>query len=149
MCKHHWRHLSLIQTCFEGESCWVCHGRFHSILPKEYPGTFWELPWGLYKEMPTNTQGQSDIVSHQTNIWNKVYRVKWTFYYTATVMNLATPKAAAKREPLFSKPASAARGPRILENVFHRPSLLGVVYIRLDIHLFVNKSREGGSHRHI
>jgi hypothetical protein len=23
--------------------------------------------------MPTNTQGQSDIVTHSTNIWNKVY----------------------------------------------------------------------------
>jgi len=23
--------------------CWVCHGRFHGILPKEYYGTFYEL----------------------------------------------------------------------------------------------------------
>jgi hypothetical protein len=50
-------------------SCyWVCHGRFHGSLPKEYSGTFHGLPWGLYKEMPTNTQGQSDIVTHKTNI---------------------------------------------------------------------------------
>ncbi len=27
-----------------------------------------EVPWGLFKEMHTNTQGQSDIVTHQTNI---------------------------------------------------------------------------------
>ncbi len=38
------------------------------ILPKEYSGTFYEVPWGLFKEMPTNTQGQSDIVTPQTNI---------------------------------------------------------------------------------
>jgi hypothetical protein len=38
------------------------------ILLKEYNGTFYELQWGLYGEMPTNTQGQSDIVIHQTNI---------------------------------------------------------------------------------
>jgi hypothetical protein len=25
----------------------VCHGMFHDILPKEYSGTFLELPWGL------------------------------------------------------------------------------------------------------
>ncbi len=73
-----WRHLSLIQTCFEGwqqeEECcwWVCHGRFHGILPKEYSRTFHEFPRGLYKEMPTNTQGQSDL-THSTNIWSKVY----------------------------------------------------------------------------
>jgi len=24
--------------------------------------TFWNIPWGLYKEMSTNTQGQSDIL---------------------------------------------------------------------------------------
>ncbi len=42
-------------SCF-----WVCHGRFHGILPKEYSGKFYELPWGLHKEMSTNTQGQSD-----------------------------------------------------------------------------------------
>jgi len=46
----------------------VCHGRFHGILPKEYPGTFYEVPWGLFKEMFTNTQGQSDMVTHPTNI---------------------------------------------------------------------------------
>jgi hypothetical protein len=42
----------------------VCHGRFHGILIKEYS----ELPWGLYKENPTNIRGQSDIVTHSTNI---------------------------------------------------------------------------------
>ena len=52
----------------DASSCWVCHGRFHGILPKEYSGTFYGLPWGLYKEMSTNTQGQSDIVTHKTNI---------------------------------------------------------------------------------
>jgi hypothetical protein len=38
------------------------------MLPKEYSGTFYEVPSGLFKEMPTNTQGQSDIVTRQTNI---------------------------------------------------------------------------------
>jgi hypothetical protein len=46
----------------------VCHERFLDILPKEYPGTFYEIPWGLFKEMFTNTQGQSDIVTLPTNI---------------------------------------------------------------------------------
>jgi len=36
---------------------------------------------GLFKEMFTNTQGQSDIVTHKTNIWNKVYLYKWAFFY--------------------------------------------------------------------
>jgi hypothetical protein len=44
--------------------CWMCHG----ILPKEHSGTFYEVPWGLFKEMSTNTQVQSDIVTHTTNI---------------------------------------------------------------------------------
>jgi hypothetical protein len=47
---------------------WMCHGKFHDILPKEYSGTFYEVPWGLFKEVITNRQGQSDIVTHQTNI---------------------------------------------------------------------------------
>jgi hypothetical protein len=45
-----------------------CRRRFHGILPKEYSRTFHELPWGLYKETPINTTGQSDIVIHSTNI---------------------------------------------------------------------------------
>ena len=45
-----------------------CVMGFHGILPKEYSGTFYELQWGLHKEMSTNTQGQPDIVIHQTNI---------------------------------------------------------------------------------
>ncbi len=50
--------------------CWVCHGKFHAILPKEYSGTFYEVPWGwgLFKEMFTKTQGQSDIVIYKTNV---------------------------------------------------------------------------------
>ncbi len=52
----------------DASCCWVCHGRFHGIRPKEHSGTFYELPWGLYKEMSTKTQGQSDIVIHNTNI---------------------------------------------------------------------------------
>jgi hypothetical protein len=56
-------------------SCyWVCHGRFHDVLPKEHPGAFYDIPWGLYKEMSTNNHGQSDIVSCTTNILNKEYR---------------------------------------------------------------------------
>jgi hypothetical protein len=50
----------------------VFHGRLHGILPKEYSGTFHEPPWGLYKEMPINIRGRSDIVTHSTNILNKV-----------------------------------------------------------------------------
>jgi hypothetical protein len=46
----------------------MSHGRFSGILPKEYSGAFYELPWGLYKEMSTNIRGQSDIVIHSTNI---------------------------------------------------------------------------------
>jgi hypothetical protein len=48
--------------------CWVCHGRFHDVLPKEHPGAFYDVPWGLYKEMSTNNHGQSDIVTQTTNI---------------------------------------------------------------------------------
>jgi hypothetical protein len=52
----------------DASCCWVCHGRFHGILPKEYSGTFHGLPWGLFKEMFTNTQGQSDIEIHKKNM---------------------------------------------------------------------------------
>ena len=38
------------------------------------------LPRPLYKGMPTNTQGQSDIVTRKTNIWNKVYLCKQIFF---------------------------------------------------------------------
>jgi hypothetical protein len=41
-----------------------CVMETHGILPKEYPVTFYEVPWGLFKEMLTNTQGQSDIATH-------------------------------------------------------------------------------------
>jgi hypothetical protein len=64
----------------DASCCWVCHGRFRGILPKEYAGTFYEVPWGLFKETFTSTQGQSDIVTHKSNIWNKVYVSKWTFF---------------------------------------------------------------------
>jgi len=69
----------------DASCCRVCQGGFHSILQKR-SGTFYELPWGLYKEMPTNAWGQSDIVSHQTNIWNKVYLWQWTFYHTRMLL---------------------------------------------------------------
>jgi hypothetical protein len=39
----------------------VCHGRFHGVLPKEHPGAFYDVPWGLCKEISTNNHGQSDI----------------------------------------------------------------------------------------
>jgi hypothetical protein len=35
--------------------------------------------WGLKKEMHTNKRGQSDIVTHTTNILNKVYPAKWLY----------------------------------------------------------------------
>jgi len=41
---------------------------FHGILLKEHSGTFYELPWGLYEEMSTNTLGQSGISTHKTEI---------------------------------------------------------------------------------
>ncbi len=64
--------------------CWVCHGRFHGVLPKEHPGALYDVPWGLYKEMLTNIHGLSDVVTHTTNIWNKEYCscCKQTFLYT-------------------------------------------------------------------
>ena len=56
--------------------CWVCHGRFHGILPKEYSGTFHGLPWGLYKGMHTNTQGlQTDVFLHQVEKQTLAYCV--------------------------------------------------------------------------
>ncbi len=42
--------------------------RFHDVLPKEHPGAFYDIPWGLYKQMSTNKHGQSDIVTQTTNI---------------------------------------------------------------------------------
>jgi hypothetical protein len=41
---------------------------FHDVLPREHLGAFYGVPWGLYKEMPTNNDGQPDIVTHTTNI---------------------------------------------------------------------------------
>ncbi len=57
---------------------------FHDILPKEHPGAFYDVPWGLYKEMPTNNHGQSDIVIQTTNILSKEYRKSCqpTFHYS-------------------------------------------------------------------
>jgi hypothetical protein len=52
----------------DASCCWVCHGRFHGVLTKEHPGAFSDVPWGLYKEMPTNNHGHSDIATHTTNI---------------------------------------------------------------------------------
>ncbi len=46
------------------------------VCPKEYPGTLYDLPWGLYKEMSTNTRGQSDIVTHSINTGNRVYSLQ-------------------------------------------------------------------------
>ncbi len=34
-----------------------CIMEFHGILPKEYSGTFYEVSWGLFKEMFADTQG--------------------------------------------------------------------------------------------
>jgi hypothetical protein len=80
MCKHKLMTPSSLSPLFyiqlvlkvkqqvDAACCWVCLGRFHDVLPKEHPGAFYDVPWGLYKEMPTNNHGQSDIVSHPTNI---------------------------------------------------------------------------------
>jgi len=29
----------------DASCCWVCHRRFHGILPKEHPGRFYEVHW--------------------------------------------------------------------------------------------------------
>jgi hypothetical protein len=42
--------------------------KVHGILTKEYSGTLYEVPSGLFKDMFTNTQGQSDIITHPTDI---------------------------------------------------------------------------------
>jgi len=52
----------------DASCCWVCHGRFHDVLPKEHPGAFYDVPWGLYKGMSANNDGQSGIVTHTTSI---------------------------------------------------------------------------------
>jgi hypothetical protein len=52
----------------DASCCCVFHGRFQGVLPKEHPDTFYQVSWGLYKGMSTNTHGQSDIVSHTTPI---------------------------------------------------------------------------------
>ncbi len=57
-----------VKQLVDASCCWVCHGGFHDVLPKEHPGAFYDVPWGLYKEMPTNNHGQSDIVTHTSNI---------------------------------------------------------------------------------
>jgi len=41
-----------------------------------------EVPWGFIKELFTNTQGQSDIVTHKTNFWNT------DLFYTALIINV-------------------------------------------------------------
>jgi hypothetical protein len=30
-----------VKQQFDVSCCWVCHGRFHGVLPKEHPGTFY------------------------------------------------------------------------------------------------------------
>ncbi len=83
MCKHKLMMTSLLSLPSklvlevmlqdDASCCWVCHRKFHGILPKEQPGTFYEVPWGLYKWMSTNAWGQSDMVTLTTYIWNKEY----------------------------------------------------------------------------
>ena len=74
MCKH----KSLISSLTHPNLFWRLSTKMMLlVVPWKVPWysakrTFYELPWGLYKGMPTNTQGQSDIVIHKTNIWNKV-----------------------------------------------------------------------------
>ncbi len=73
----------------DASCCWVCHRRFHGTVPKEHSGIFYEVPWGLFKEMSINTKGQSDSVTYTTNILNKEYCdcCKWTFFYN--LLNVA------------------------------------------------------------
>jgi hypothetical protein len=72
----------------DASCCWVCHGRFHGILPKEHPGTFYEVPRGLYKGMSSNTHGQSDMITHPTNILHKQYHncCRQTFFNTNNII---------------------------------------------------------------
>jgi len=60
-------------------------------LVARYVMVFWDIIWaslGLYREMSTNTQGQSNIVIRQTNVWNKVYYSKQTiFFYVIKIVN--------------------------------------------------------------
>jgi hypothetical protein len=51
------------------------YGRFRDVLSKEYSGILPELLWGkkIPYKMLTNSEGQSDIVTHKTNNLNKVY----------------------------------------------------------------------------
>jgi hypothetical protein len=100
-----WCHLLLIQTCFEGQAprwCVVLLGVSWKVLwysAKEYSRTFYEAPWGLLKDMFTNTQGQSDIVTHKTTIWNKVYLCKRTFS-TASLFRYTLPLRMLKVTPV-------------------------------------------------
>ncbi len=86
------------QKCWQmmPSCCWVCHGRFHCILPKEHSGTFYALPLGLYKGMSTSTQGQQDIVTHKfrvgatfrnenNSLWNVF--IQWCFLLGMTGLN--------------------------------------------------------------
>jgi hypothetical protein len=39
--------LKIVLKVSKKKNAKVCHGMFHDILPKEYSGTFLELPWRL------------------------------------------------------------------------------------------------------
>jgi hypothetical protein len=81
----------------------VCHGRFHGILLKEHSGTFYELPWGLYEEMSTNTLGQSGISTHKTEIKyisaNILFSTSITFIYRWRALGYEKAIMAIKRHP--------------------------------------------------
>jgi hypothetical protein len=57
-----------VKQQFDSSCCWVCHGRFHDIVPQECPGAFYDVPQGLYKGMSANNHCQSDGVTHTPNI---------------------------------------------------------------------------------
>jgi hypothetical protein len=72
------------QSCFEGHStrwCILLLGVSQKVPWYSAKRMSWNIPWGLYKGKPTNTQGQSDTQTHKTNIWYKVYLCKRTFFY--------------------------------------------------------------------
>jgi hypothetical protein len=60
----------------------VNRGRFHVILPKEYPKTFPRASLGTIKKLLINNEGQSDIVTHKTNASNNVTTMPKGFFTT-------------------------------------------------------------------
>jgi hypothetical protein len=64
--------------------CSVCHRRCHGILPKEYSGTFYEVPWGTNKKkMFTNKKGSVSSqylhLKYSTSLQTDIFLHKGTY----------------------------------------------------------------------